>query len=261
MHFRKILAITVLSASSSLSAYAETFVIVHGAFQTSESWTQVAEALRSKGHKVVPVNLPGRNAQGAAAKAISISQYVDVVSVAIKSQTERVTLVGHSFGGITISLVGAAIPAQVKKLVYIAAYVPVSGESMQSLAAGDKTNGFTQKSFVVSPDYTFATILEEDRARLFVNDGGTELQKNAALSMVREPLGPMGTLIEIAPEKLGALEKVYIRTTMDKTVSPPTQLMMIRRAGIKNIVDIETGHSPQLTKPSALAALIIEVSK
>jgi pimeloyl-ACP methyl ester carboxylesterase len=261
MNTRNILVAAAAAVVSIQQASADTFVIVHGAFQNAESWALVSEGLKSKGHTVVTVDLPGRNSQGATAKAISIGQYVDTVRAAVEKLSEPATLIGHSFGGVTISLVGQAIPGKVKKLVYVAAYVPVSGDSMQSLASSDKTNGFSEKSFVVSADYSFATILEADRSRLFINDGTPEQQKRVTENMLREPLGPIGTKVEIEQEKINAIKKAYIRTTMDRTVSPTIQTMMITRAGITQVSDIETGHSPQLSQPAKLVDLILAASK
>ncbi len=240
---------------------AASFVIVHGAFQNAQSWALVADAMRSKGHSVVAVELPGRNAQGSEAKAISIAHYAETVNAAISKLPAPVTLIGHSFGGITISLAGSAAPEKIKKLIYIAAYVPQSGESMQSLASQDKTNGFTEKSFVVSPDYSFATILEEDRARLFINDGSADIQKAVVAAMLREPLTPISTRLEIDKDVFRKIDKAYIQTKGDKTVSPTLQSMMIQRAGITTTADIETGHLPQATKPQALADMILALSK
>jgi pimeloyl-ACP methyl ester carboxylesterase len=261
MKIRKIVAMASLMVLATAPASAATFVIVHGAFQSADSWSQVATSLSSKGHKVVNVNLPGRNAQGSDAKAVSIAQYVDTVSAAVNAQSEPVTLIGHSFGGMTISMVGAALPQKIKQLVYVAAYVPISGESMQTLAASDKSNGFTEKSFVAAPDYSFATILQEDKARLFINDGNQDQQKAVIDAMLREPLGPIGTKVEFAQDKLDRVQKVYIRTTLDRTVSPTIQNMMINRAGIKQIIDIEAGHSPQNSQASKLADLLLQVAK
>jgi pimeloyl-ACP methyl ester carboxylesterase len=251
------LAAVILSSQ----AAAETFVIVHGAFQNSASWQQVAAALTSKGHTVRPVELPGRDTQGTSAKAISLAQYSDAVSSAIDQLKKPVILIGHSFGGITISMVALRSPEKIKKLVYVAAYVPTSGESMQSIAAGDKENGFSEKTFVVSPDYSFATILEEDRARLFINDGTPEQRKVVSESMLREPLGPIGTKVEMSPEKFALISKAYIRTTLDRTVSPTLQNSMIQRSNIQQVADIQAGHSPQTSQPNALADLIISISK
>jgi pimeloyl-ACP methyl ester carboxylesterase len=261
MNFLKTLALTATAMALTPHANAEAFVIVHGAFQDAKSWTQVADGLKSKGHKVITVDLPGRNAEGASAKAVSIEQYTETVHAAIEKLSEPVTLIGHSFGGITISMVGQNIPGKIKKLIYIAAYVPVSGDSMQSLATGDKANGFSEKTFVIAPDYTFASILKTDREHLFINDGTPEQQKQVAENMLREPLGPIATRVVITPETFKPIKKAYIRTTMDQTVSPSIQNMMITRAGITEISDISTGHSPQFSQPEKLVDLIIAASK
>lgn len=261
MNLAKKLALAAAFTTIVTPAFADTFVIVHGAFQNAKSWEDVSKSLKAKGHTVVTVDLPGRNAQGADAKAITLAQYVETVGSVVKSQSQPVTLVGHSFGGITISLVGAAMPEKIKQLVYVAAYVPVSGESMQSLASGDRDNGFTEKSFVIAPDYSFATILDTDRERLFINDGKPDQQKEVVQSMLREPLGPIGTKVEIAADKFDKIAKAYVRTTMDKTVSPTIQNMLIQRSAIKNVVDINSGHSPQVSQSAKLADLIISISK
>jgi hypothetical protein len=79
--------------------------------------------------------------------------------------------------------------------------------------------------------------------------------------MLREPLGPIGTKVDVAPEKFAAITKAYIRTTMDKTVSLSIQNMMIKRTDIKQTADINTGHSPQISQPKMLADLIIAATK
>ena len=71
-----------------------------------------------------------------------------------------------SFGGMTISAAAEAAPLDVTQLVYVAAYVPESGESMETLALSDGENSFTEESFVIAPDYSYAEILERDRAAI-----------------------------------------------------------------------------------------------
>ncbi len=243
------------------TAHADTFVIVHGAFQTAESWSAVADALRAKGHTAIAVNLPGRNAEGVAAKAVTLANYVQTVEQVVQQQTQPVVLVGHSFGGMTISLVAEALPKKISKLIYVAAYVPVTGDSMQALAESDKSNGFTEKSFVIAPDYSFATILNTDQSRLFINDGSPEQQAQVTGAMVREPLGPIGTPVQVSAEKFGAVPKAYIRTAQDATVSPTLQNMMIQRTNITQTQTVETGHSPQASQPNRLADAMIELAR
>jgi alpha-beta hydrolase superfamily lysophospholipase len=56
----KTLTLSAAFGAIGAAAQADTFVIVHGAFQTADSWTAVADALRAAGHTAIAVNLPGR---------------------------------------------------------------------------------------------------------------------------------------------------------------------------------------------------------
>ena len=139
------LAVLILGAPT--LAQAETFILVHGAFQDASSWAGVAERIEAEGHTVDAVNLPGRDATGEAAKAVSLADYVTTVADAVGAADTPVILVGHSFGGMTISGVAERMPDSVARLVYIAAYVPQSGESMEQLAVGDTDNGTCRRNW------------------------------------------------------------------------------------------------------------------
>lgn len=253
---------TALAAALALGpslAAADTFVLVHGAFQGAAGWAPVAAALTAAGHEVVAVDLPGRDATGAAAQAVTLDAYVAAVRGAVEAAGEPVVLVGHSFGGFTISAVAEAVPDRIERLVYVAAYVPASGESMQALAATDR-NAWAPETFVVAPDFSSAGIRLEDQVRVFAQDADPAQAEALLASMVREPLGPLATPVTLTPEAFGAVDKAYVRTTADGTVSPELQGRMIERAGVTRVAEIPTGHAPFLTQPEALAAILDDLA-
>ncbi len=235
-------------------AWADRIVIVHGAFQNAAAWARVETLLKAKGHDVEVVDLPGRDAKGDL-KSVTLTAYRDAARAVIDAKNEPVFLVGHSFGGFTISAVAEAEPAKIKKLIYVAAYVPKTGEAMQELAAQDKNSKFTKTNFVVAADYSYAEVLQADRGLIFANDGAPEVQADIATSMVREPLAPMAEKIALSAAFDG-VAKAYIRTIKDNAVSAPLQDMMIGRARIKQIASLDTGHAPFITQPQAMADAI-----
>jgi pimeloyl-ACP methyl ester carboxylesterase len=236
-------------------ALADRIVIVHGAFQNATAWSDVQKLLEAKGHDVELVDLPGRDAKGDL-KTINLAAYRDATRVVIDGKADPVYLVGHSFGGFTISNVAEAEPTKITKLIYVAAYVPKSGESMQSLSAQDKNNKFSQVNFVVAKDYSYAEVLEADRGLIFANDGPPEIQAKVTKALVKEPLAPIAEPVTLTAAFDG-VAKAYIRTTKDNAVSTPLQDMMIERAGLKQVISVDSGHSPFITTPEAMADAIV----
>src|ERR1700679_1077722 len=93
-------------------------VLVHGAFANTSSWSKVIPLLIAKGLSVVAVHCP----------LSSLADDVAAVDQVIGMQDGPVLLVGHSWGGATITEAGNAAP--VIGLVYIAAAAPDSGQSL-----------------------------------------------------------------------------------------------------------------------------------
>ncbi|NRB01297.1 MAG: alpha/beta hydrolase [Rhodobacteraceae bacterium] len=253
-------SLAVASAFLAGPAAAENIVIVHGAFQSATDWADVEAALEAQGHDVTLVNLPGRDAEGEAAKAVGLADHVATTLDAIAAAEGPVVLVGHSFGGMTISAAAEAAPLNVTQLVYVAAYVPESGESMETLALSDGDNSFTEESFVIAPDYSYAEILERDRAAIFGNEGTEDQRAAIVAGLIREPLAPIATPVTLTEDAFGSVPQAYIRTLQDQAVSTPLQTWMIERAGIGRVIDINSGHAPQTTQVDALVAAILELA-
>ncbi|WHO40951.1 alpha/beta hydrolase [Sphingobium sp. AP49] len=95
-----------------------TIVLVHGAFADSSSWNGVISFLEQDGYRVVGAPNPLRGVRADA----------DVVADLVRSIAGPVILVGHSYGGSVISE-AAAGDANVKGLVYVAAFAPDVGET------------------------------------------------------------------------------------------------------------------------------------
>src|SRR6266704_3179573 len=94
-----------------------TIVLVHGAFADATSWQHVIPILERDGYNVIAV-------QNALA---SLAGDVETTKRVIDAQTGPVVVVGHSYGGAVITA-AAAGNANVKALVYVAAFAPDTDE-------------------------------------------------------------------------------------------------------------------------------------
>ena len=122
-----LLAALAIASAFFGNAYAQAnkpaIVLVHGAFADSSSWNGVVKILEKDGYPVVAVANPLRGVKNDAG-------YVADILGSIKSP---VVLVGHSYGGSVISE-AADGHANVKALVYVAAFAPDAGETAAQLA-------------------------------------------------------------------------------------------------------------------------------
>lgn len=244
---------------------AETFVLVHGAFQTSADWRQTADALVAAGHAVVTLDLPGRAGDGRAPKDVTMADHVAAVASAVEKAAAtdpdgKVTLVGHSFGGMVISAVAEADPARLSGLVYVAAYLPrvgtAPGDSLQDLAMADHHGAWQQDSFQVDVEKGATSVNPRDRAAIFANDAQASVADAIAAAMVDEPLAPLATPVPLTAGRFGTLRKAYVVTLRDKAVSTDLQLTMLARAVMEEAVPLDTGHVPHVTAPLPLAEAI-----
>src|SRR3954451_6694450 len=105
------------------SSAAGTVVLVHGGFVDGSGWQGVCDQLKRDGYIVSVVQNP----------TLSHADDVAVTRRAIDAQSEPVILVGHSYGGAGITEAGNH--PKVSALVYVAAFAPDKGESVNPLIA------------------------------------------------------------------------------------------------------------------------------
>jgi pimeloyl-ACP methyl ester carboxylesterase len=236
-----------------------TYVLVHGAWLGSWSWDKVAKQLEQAGGKVVIPELPGHGDDQTPVSQVSLPGYVDTVVKAIEAQPGEVVLVGHSMGGIVLSMVAERIPDRISSLVYVAAYLLPSGQSVvqASQAATDSVVG---ANMVFAPDYSTVSIKPEALREAFAADASDADFEQLRTRTRPEPTGPFNTPLELTPERFGRVRRTYIKTLADRAVTPTLQDAMLAALPAAQVVSLNTGHTPFLSAPEQLAAQIIALS-
>jgi len=239
-----------------------TIVLLHGAFQDGVStWSKVAPLLEAAGYKVVVVTLPGRNGDGVDPHSLTTERYRDAALALIDAEPAPVILVGHSFGGITISNVAEAAPDKIKALVYLSAYLPQDGESLLALAQLDRDSYLGKPgNLEFTPDYALASIKEDQKAVIFANDALEADLETIVASLSPEPAGPQGMPVHLTETKFGRVPKFYIQTLQDHTVSPYLQELMMSHTQLVKVSQIDGGHASYITQPQAVAAAILDAA-
>jgi pimeloyl-ACP methyl ester carboxylesterase len=214
-------------------------VLVHGGFVDGSGWQPVYRLLRNDGYAVGAVQNPTLTLDDDAATARRI----------IDAQDGPVVLVGHSYGGAVITEAGN--DPNVVALVYVAAFAPDTGESVNTLIA-DPPPGAPVPP-ILPPREGFLFLDREKFHASFAGDVPADLAEFMADSQVPWGVDALGGAIREPAWR--AKPSWYLLTTEDRMIPPPAQRSMADRAGA-SVVEVPASHSVFLSQPAAVADLI-----
>ena len=106
-----------------------TFVLVHGAWQSTGTWDLLAPLLQKDGHSVILPILRGLGTdQSNLTPEIALHHHIEDVCATLAASPDRVVLVGHSYAGMVISGAVELNPSKVRRLVFLDAFIPEDGQ-------------------------------------------------------------------------------------------------------------------------------------
>lgn len=117
------------------------FVLVHGAWQGGYVYARVARLLRDAGHDVYTPTLTGLGDRSHLAHlAINLDTHIqDIVNVFKHEDISDAILCGHSYGGMVITGVADKISERIRSLIYIDAFAPADGQSLNDITGPETT--------------------------------------------------------------------------------------------------------------------------
>ena len=237
-----------------------TYVLVHGAWSAPYAWKMVKAELEKKGQRVVTVQLPGHGSDQTAVAGITMDSYITAVVGKINHIKGRVILVGHSMAGMIISGVAEQIPGKIQKLVYIAAYVPQSGQSAYAISMLDKQSQLGG-ALLPTADNTLFNVKPDQITNIFCQDGSAAVKKMILAQYRPEPAMPFSNPVNLSAENFGKVSKSYISTLQDHGIGVELQNQMTSAAGIIEVYKLESGHTPFLSMPSAVTAILLKTAQ
>jgi pimeloyl-ACP methyl ester carboxylesterase len=231
-----------------------TVVLVHGAFADASGWAGVITALQAAG---VAVLAPANPLRGVSHDAAYVASVVNQIP-------GPVLLVGHSYGGVVISN-ASPMAENVVGLVYVTAFIPDEGETLQALAeqATDSLLGPALRpaqyptgegqepgvEFSIDPaafHEVFCADLPAEQAAIMA----VSQRPGSALGF-GEPSGPVGWK---------TLPAWAIISPHDLTIGPAGERFMAERSGAE-IVEIDGSHVLMMSQPQAVADVILNAAE
>ncbi len=232
------------------------FILVHGAYHGGWCWQPLVEQLQALGHQAIAPDLPGHAFTDGWIGQQDLPAYIEAITGALDEAETPPVLVGHSMSGAVVAGAAELRPDKIRKLVFLAAYIPADGENLGELVQSDPdshaqavrfdvggVSAITPKTSAIREAfYNDAT----ERQQAWVED---RIQLQAA-RVFRAPLS-------LSAENFGRVAKAAIVCRKDRAISFGHQRRMAERAGCAQIIEMDTGHSPFLTATEALADILI----
>ncbi|MDI7924671.1 alpha/beta hydrolase [Rhizobiaceae bacterium n36] len=229
-----------------------TVVLVHGAFADTSSWDKVDALLAAKGYKIISFANPLR---GVASDSAYATQLVDQIA-------GPVVLVGHSYGGEVISNVQPKT-ANVKALVYVAAFSPDIGESAASLSGrfpGGTLGEALAKPVALADGEQDLYIDQSKFHDQFAKDVPEEQARLMAIGQRPITAAALGEPAKHALWK--SIPSWHIYGSADRNITADAMKFMAERAKSRDTVEVEgASHVVMISNPAKVADLIEEAAE
>lgn len=207
-------------------------------------WGRLAQLLRSQGHEVFAPSMTGIGERAhLASAAVDLSTHVnDVLGTIEYERLHDFVLVGHSYGGMVVTVVADRVPEKIRTLVYLDAFVPKDGQSLLDLARPEMRD-----KILALPDW---------RVPPPPPQGMTDKEEIAWIEGRRDPQ-PAGTFKErIALKNNPFSNRTYIFCSgySPTTFAPFAAALKADKAWRYH--ELPTHHYPQISMPRELAAIL-----
>jgi len=219
-----------------------TIVFCHGIWADGSCFSKLIPALQKDGHEVIAVQY-GLD---------SFEEDVATVKRTLNRVGRPVLLVGHSYGGATITASG--VDDRVAGLVYIGAVAPDVGETVQEQLDKYPSDIFSRVEVADGRAWMLPNGTE-----FFAGDLSEEEQK-LVWATHYAPVADLFQQQKIKSTPWKSKPSWFILTTKDHTVHPDLQRWVSKRMGA-TVVEVESSHVPMLSKPDVVIEVIRKAAK
>ncbi|OAY33842.1 methylesterase 10 [Manihot esculenta] len=251
------------------------FVLVHGGGHGAWCWYKVIPLLKLAGHQVTALDL---GACGVNPKQLhevsSISDYVQPLMEFMASlpPDEKIILVGHSFGGFSISLAMEKFPEKISVAVFVSAYMPSCRNPPATLieeffkwtpvdslydchAYFSNGQDGLPVSFSIGPEYL--------TKMLYLHCPPEDLELGKLLvrptGVFMDDLGKDSLLTEA---KFGCVRRVYVECEGDVVMKEGFQKWLIANSPPEEVKVIsEAAHMVMFSKPEEFSQILQDIAE
>ncbi|WP_407166273.1 alpha/beta fold hydrolase [Bradyrhizobium sp. ORS 111] len=236
-----------------ITSSSKTFLVCHGAWSAGWAWKKMHPLMQAAGHRLVTPSYTGLGERAHLANpSIDLEAHIqDVLAVIKYEDLSDIVLLGHSYGGMVATGVADRARERVAQLIYLDAFVPRDGQSLFDLnevaiekmrEAARNGDGWRIPPMPTPPDTSPADVEWLTARRI---DMPLKCFEQRLKLQHGEP----------------ALPRSYIYATRITPADTFGQFAKRTKneAGWRYF-EIDASHSPNVTAPEALMALLMEIA-
>jgi pimeloyl-ACP methyl ester carboxylesterase len=245
----------ITSASTAKAAAAgdgpkPTIVLVHGAWADTSSWDGVIQRLQADGYTVYA---PPNPLQGLPYDPAYLADFLHTISGPI-------VLVGHSYGGAVITNAATGDP-QVKALVYVDAFAPAQGQTLEQLLAAYPGSCVVPENLNVVPfpgapsGVRDAYIKQSVFPSCMAN--GLPASEAQVLAVTQLPIATIALAQQTGVPAWKTIPSRAVVGTADHAIPLALQLAMAHTAHAR-ITEVDASHLPMISDPGTVTNVILQ---
>lgn len=220
-----------------------TIILVHGAWADGSQWKGVIPFIQKAGYVVRAVQL----------SLSSVEEDVATTVDMIENAGSPVLLVGHSYGGIVVTSAGNH--KNVVGIVYLAAFAPDTGESLEMLLGRRQSYGAEN----IYPDKKgFLWFREEQFHNSLCQD--LDAENGMVLAVCQRPIHSVCIGAEMNDPAWKNKKCWYQISTDDQILPAETQNEMAKRMSSEKVFNLDAGHLSMLSKSQETSSIILEAA-
>ena len=223
-------------------------VLIHGAGLNSSIWDELKREINQP---ILTIDFPNRKIGDNANQNLTFDDYVNTTIGQLKNwNKDSLIIVAHSIGACVGLSIATHLKNELKGFVAIGSVIPINGNSFaSSLPVPQKLIlPLILKLFGTKPP-------KKSIASELCNDLTAEQTKKIINEFTPEAITLYTTKIHF---DLPDTKRLYIKLTDDKSVPVALQDKMAKNLNASEIVTIDSGHLPMMSKAKQLATILID---
>src|SRR5215472_1745757 len=234
------------------SFMSHTFVLVHGAWHGGWCWRRVADRLSAGGHTVFTPTLTGLGERSHLMRVgIGLDTHIaDIVSVIKWEGLTDVVLCGHSYGGFIISGVAEKTAAAIRSVIFLDAFMPRDGESVQEL-----TGPAVREAIAAAVQRGDLGIAPRPAEAFGVNPADRAWVDRLC---VPQPIATFTDAIALTGARQRIARKTYIRAKSYANPGFDRAYDALRQDASWRTREVPCGHDVMVDMPDRLAEMLVE---